>query len=125
LAKNAKLFMDKDTLPLKCVNQSLNILSEFPQLSYVPPHAQVSACHINESFPWNFFNIASQSNPSKGGVGGIIFLSKNHLFSFKDRISHAKNNYRELATLKLILILSLEKGLSHIQILGDSLLVIQ
>jgi ribonuclease HI len=41
------------------------------------------------------------------------------------RINHATNNYNELTALKLVLILALEKGISQIQVLGDSLLVIQ
>jgi ribonuclease HI len=40
-------------------------------------------------------------------------------------IGNETNNYYELLALKLVLLLALEKGISHIQIYGDSLLVIQ
>jgi hypothetical protein len=83
-----------DTLPLKCATQSLNILSDFPKYSSSPPHTRVLVDHINEEFPWDYFDGASQGTPSRGGVGGIIFLSPNHIISFKDRIGQCHKQFQ-------------------------------
>jgi ribonuclease HI len=75
-------------------------------------------------FPRVTFMGPSQSTQSGGGAWGIIFLSPNHTISFKARIRVATNNFIELLVLKLVLIIALEKGLTQIRIMGDSLLVI-
>jgi hypothetical protein len=116
---------DKDTLPFKCTSQSLNILSAFPQISSIPHRARISEVNINKAIPWAFFDGASQGNPQMGGAREIIFLSQNHFLKFKYGIDKAKNNLSELTALKLVPIPALEKGISQIQVLGDSLLVIQ
>jgi hypothetical protein len=122
---NSKLFEDRDTLPLKCVVQSLNILSTFPQFQEKHNIRQPTEEVINKYFPWAFFDGASQGTPPRGGAGGILHLSMFHSISFKDGVGQASNNLCELMALKLVLMLAWEHGVTHIQIFGDSLLVIQ
>jgi ribonuclease HI len=57
--------------------------------------------------------------------GGILYFSHNHFLSFKAGTGRSTNNHNKLTTLKLVLILAIEKGITQIQVLGDSLLVIK
>ena len=57
--------------------------------------------------------------------GGKIFLTQNHSLDFKAGIGPSTNNLSELATLKLTLLLAKEKGLTHLQVMGDSQIVIK
>jgi hypothetical protein len=125
LARNLKLFEGKETLPLKCVIQSLNILNAYPWVEEKQKRHELKEEVINKAIPWAYFDGASQGSPPKGGVGGILYLSSNHCISFKAGIGQESNNYYELMALKLILQLAQEHGVSQIQIFGDSLLVIK
>jgi ribonuclease HI len=58
--------------------------------------------------------------PLEGGAKGIHHLSDCHNISFSIGIGNETNNYYELLALKLVLLLSLEKDISHLQIYGDS-----
>jgi ribonuclease HI len=80
--------------------------------------------HISIDIPWDFFDGAAQGTPSLGGDEGIIFLSEDKSISFSARLNQATNNYIELMALKLTLLLEKEKGISHLNICGDSLLTI-
>jgi ribonuclease HI len=71
------------------------------------------------------FNGSSQGDPPKGGEGVILYFSHNHFLSFKDGTGRPTNNHNKLTSLKLVLILYIEKGITQIQVLGDSLLVIR
>jgi hypothetical protein len=108
LARNLKLFEGKETLPLKCVVQDLNILNAFPQ----PQEKQSSLGHLKEiidmKFHGTYFDGASQGTPPRGGVGGILFLSQNHSLKFKAGIGSETNNFCELMALKLVLKLAQE-----------------
>ena len=59
------------------------------------------------------------------GVGGIIFLSQNYSLSLKAQMIVSTKSFRELWTLKMVLISSLEKQVTHMKILGDCLLTMQ
>jgi hypothetical protein len=56
-------------MPLKCVIQSLNILSTFPQFKEgcISKHSLKEV--INKDLPWDFFYGASQGSPPKVGQG--------------------------------------------------------
>jgi ribonuclease HI len=58
-------------------------------------------------------------------VRGILYLGSNHYILFKVGIGKETNNFYELTTLKLMLQLAQEYGVSQLQIYGNSLLVIQ
>jgi len=80
---------------------------------------------IDTQTPWAFFNGASKGAPLKGGVGGVLYLTRNHTVSFKADNGQSLNNQSELTALKLVLLLAIEKGITRLQVLGYSLLVIQ
>jgi len=54
----------------------------------------------------------------------MLYLSPSHISSFKAKIDLQINNFYELVALKPVLMLAQEKGVTQIQVLGDSLLVI-
>jgi hypothetical protein len=55
-------------MPFKCDIQSLNILSTFPQYKEgcISKHSLEE--EINNEFPWDFFDGASQGFPHKSGA---------------------------------------------------------
>jgi len=75
---------------------------------------------IESHTPWEFFDGSSQGAPTKEGAWGEIFLTQNHSLNFKVGTGPSRNNQSEIATLKLTLLLDKEKGLAHLQVMGDS-----
>lgn len=69
-------------LPLICANNTAAIFNCFPQVDPVVKPRQVEEL-IKEDTPWSFFDGAAQKNPSLGGAGGVIHLSKDIKISFK------------------------------------------
>ena len=55
---------------------------------------------------------------------GILFLNADHYITFKAGLGVGTNNFAELFALKLLISLALKKQIKHIQIFGDSMLVI-
>jgi ribonuclease HI len=107
------------------LHKSLNILRDFPQDLPVHQRAQNIDLIIDTHTPWAFFDGASQGVPPRGGARGGIFLTQNHTLSFKASTGPSTNNQSELSTLKLALLLAKEKWLTHLQIMGDSQIVIK
>jgi hypothetical protein len=106
-------------------HKSLNILRSFPQDLPVHQRAQNIDLIIDTHTPWAFFDGASQGVPPRGGARGGILLTQNHTLSFKASTGPSTNNQSELSTLKLALLLAKEKWLTHLQIMGDSQIVIK
>lgn len=67
---------------------------------------------IDKSGAWAYFDMAAQGEPLIGGAGGITYLTLT-----------GTNSKR--AWVKLILRVEADKGVQKIQIIGDSLLVIE
>lgn len=57
------------------------------------------------------------------GVGGILFLKKDHKICFRTTLGVGTNNWTKLNALRLLMRLAIEKGVDQIQIMGDSKLV--
>jgi len=55
----------------------------------------------------------------------IIFMLDEHSFSFSAGLGHATNNFNEFMALKLTLQLDLEKGITNMNVYGDSMLIIR
>jgi hypothetical protein len=55
VSQELQMFEEKDTLPLQCALQSLNILSAFPQHKDVQITKHISQETINKEMPWDFF----------------------------------------------------------------------
>jgi ribonuclease HI len=71
-----------------------------------------------------FFYGASQHEGLLCGGGAILHLSYSHLFKLKWGLGPGTNNFIELMPLKLLLTFVEEKGISNLQIFGDSMVII-
>jgi ribonuclease HI len=76
---------------------------------------------VDFSYPWAFFDGASQNNYQQGGGGDLLYLFQNHLFKLKMGLGQGTSNYAIDAQ---TLIFAGDKGVRSIQIFGDSLKVI-
>jgi ribonuclease HI len=124
LARNHATFEDLEPSSSRCAYNVLSILDSFPQHD---SHTQPPNClmpTIQKNIPWAFFNGATQGSPTRGGVGGIIYLVEYSTFSFTASLSEATNNFSEFLALKLLVLLAKEKGISQPNIYGDSIFVI-
>jgi hypothetical protein len=79
---------------------------------------------IKTSLPWDFFDAITQDYPSSRVMGGIIHSYVSTSTSFATTLGEASNKFNEFMELKLLIIISKEKGILHINIYGDSMLVI-
>jgi ribonuclease HI len=84
----------------------------------------LSSSIYSEKFPWAFFDGVSKGTPTKGGVEGIIHLDEDTIIFFATSLSEASNNFSEFMVVKLLFLLATERGISHINIYWDSMLVI-
>lgn len=74
MAKNAKLFEDKDTLPLQCVEQSLNIIITLPHKKLNEVSRQIVVEDMDRNIPWAYFDGASQGDPPGEVQGGCCIF---------------------------------------------------
>ena len=75
---------------------------------------------IDKDSPWGYFDGSVAGDPRICGAGGILYLSKEHSFSFSVGFGLGANNYAKLLALKLLIILALKQGVQTLQIFGDS-----
>lgn len=123
LSRNACLFEDRFILPLQSASQSFNIFQSFPQLQAEEAPRQLVEEVIERTGAWLYFDGAAQGDPRISGAGGIVFISDSHVVKLKAGLGRGSNNFAELMALKLSLILAAERGVSRLQVFGDSLLV--
>jgi ribonuclease HI len=79
---------------------------------------------VDLSKPWEFFDGASKNNNLSCGGGDILHLSPDNSFKLKMGMGSETNNFTELMALKLLLLFAREKEVKSLQIVGDSMLVI-
>jgi hypothetical protein len=122
LARNSLIFQEKTIAPQVTAAQSLSIFSHFSQ----NPTKSGPKSHTPEQIyftkPWAYFDGASQNNICGGGF--TLHLTSSHSFHTKLGLGQGTNNHAELLTLKLLLAFAKENDLRHIQIFGDSQIVV-
>lgn len=123
LAQNKVIFQDKWTPPSIVAAQSLGILHFFPRSIEKGGPRILRDIGIDKSFPWAFFDGASQGTPSRCGGGATLHLSCMHLYTLSAGFGLGSNNYVELMALKLLILFAVEKNIKKIQIFGDSLII--
>ena len=67
---------------------------------------------MDDSFPWDFVDGASQDSPRISGARGILHLTSSHSIHFAAGMGAASNNLAEFATFKILLRLSLSYDIS-------------
>ena len=86
----------------------LGLLNSYPMDNIVMNIRLVVNEHIDKSSPWAYFDGSTAGNPQICGVGGILFLTDGHYFTFSAGLGQGTNNYAELLALKLLILLSLQ-----------------
>jgi len=76
---------------------------------------------IHWSKPWAYFDGVAQVELLMGRVGIILHISQSQFIKFKVGIGHGPNTKAELVALNCLLTLTVEFGVSNIQVFGDSL----
>ena len=71
---------------------------------------------------WAFFDGAAQNNMCGGGA--VLYLTESHFFILSMGLGGGTNNSAELMSLKLLLMFAIEKGCTKLNMLGDSMNVI-
>jgi hypothetical protein len=61
------LFLNKGTIPLKCVFHELNILNAYSKIQNKQDDDNSKEVEINKTIPWDLFDGASQEAPPMGG----------------------------------------------------------
>ena len=102
----------------------LGMLSPFTQDKLVVRIRPVVEEVVDKAYPWGYFDGSAAREPKTCGVGGLLFISYEHFFTFKAGLGIGTNNYVELLGLKLLLTLSLDNNFKKLLIFGDSQLVI-
>jgi hypothetical protein len=106
----------------KIATQSLSILSKFPQTKKGPNIQLIQSEILEKSKPWAYFLVAPRNHLCGGGF--VLHLSEILSFHIKLGLGQGTNNYADLLTLKLELLFAKEKELWHLQIFGDSMIVV-
>jgi len=70
----------------------------------------------DKSKPWGYFDGACQGPGSLCGIGICIFFSGKHVISAKANLGSGSNNQSEFTALFYLLKVSLERGITHIQV---------
>ena len=123
-ARNQSYFEDSTLIPSQVSLFSLGLLRYFPQDYLVVNIRTVAVENIDKTYPWGYFDGSAAGVPQICGVGGILYLSDEHFFTFSAGLGLGTNNFAELLALKLLIILALKQGVHTLQIFGDSQLVI-
>jgi ribonuclease HI len=79
---------------------------------------------VDKNVPWDFFDGESHNNGQACGGGVVLFLSYSNLYKLQMGLGSISNNYVELLALKLLILFAREKGVTSLQIYGDSLNVV-
>ena len=122
VARKKAIFQDKTSI-LECTSRLiLEILSHFPQENNPPNPRTINEEQINKSQPWAYFDRTLKDGLCGGGV--ILHLSEQHSFHIQLGLGQGINNYVDILTLNILLTSARERNCTHIQIFGDSMLVI-
>ena len=72
-----------------------------------------------------YFDGASRSNPGPASYGGVIYENGVERYTYKKYIGTTTNNVAEYKALLNGLLLAKEKGITRVEVYGDSKLVIE
>jgi ribonuclease HI len=79
---------------------------------------------VNHSQPWDYFDGASKNDVQNCGGGVVLYLTNTHYFNLTMGLGSGTNNYVELMALKVLLTIFRERGIDTLQLLGDSMVVL-
>ena len=67
-----------------------------------------------------YFDGSTAGDPKIYGVGGMVYISDEHYFSFRAVLGTGTNNFAEICAFKLLLTLAREKHIVKFLLCGDS-----
>lgn len=85
-------------------------------------HRRIEAEVIDHSLPWAYFDGSAQELGCGGGA--ILHLSDTHSFKIQMGLGRGTNNYAEFLTAKFLIQYALHKHCTHLQLFGDSRLIV-
>ena len=122
IARNKAIFQDIISIQEITGVMSVGYYKAYPEHIRVARERRILEVDIDRTSPWAFFDGAAQNNVCGGGV--VLFFAESHFFVISMGLGGGTNNFAELMSLKLLLIFALEKGCNDLNILGDSMNVI-
>ena len=122
MARNGSIFQDKVYIPALTSAQSVGLYKALPMYIRAAEQRRNLAFDLDKAHPWGFFDGAAQNELCVGGA--LLFLTDSHFFIITMGLGVGTNNFAELMSLKLLLIFATEKGVNRMNVLGDSMNVI-
>jgi ribonuclease HI len=80
--------------------------------------------HIDKGKPWGFFNGGNQCEPRICAARDILFINNQYYFHVMYATKDGTNNQAKLYALRVLLKLTVEKGITQLQVYGDSKLIV-
>lgn len=103
---------------------SIGILAHSPQQKDCSPSHFIQLEVINKSLPWGYFDGSTQGTPTIFGRGVVLYLSEQNWISFQEGLGEGTNDFVELRTLSILLSKEIDLGCIYLQVLGDSITII-
>ena len=122
LARNKAIFKETPSTSAITGAMSVGFFNSYPIHIRVVRERRILEVEIDKTTPWAFFDGEAQNNSCGGGV--VLFLTESHFFVLSMGLGGGTNNFAELMSLKLLLMFAVEKGCTALNILGDSMNVI-
>ena len=122
IARNKAIFQDITSIAGITGVMSVGYYKAYPEHIRVARERRILEVDIDRTSPWAYFDGAAQNNVCGGGA--VLFFAESHFFVISMGLGGGTNNFAELMSLKLLLNFALEKGCNDLNILGDSMNVI-
>ena len=124
--RNGIIFINKEIQQPISIAQIINAFHEILDDEHTPTVQTVMPEAINRNQTWAYFDGSTQEQGlGGGGLGGILLhLSDNHYYHVQMGLGVGNNNFAELISLRHLLHFALAHECRHLQIFGDSKIII-
>ena len=102
-SRNQSCFEEIYLTPAQVSCFSLGMMRSLPQDTVLVKIRSIYVELIDKSFAWGYFDGSADGVPKTCGVGGMLYITNEHYFSFKAGLGLGTNNYAELCALKQLL----------------------
>ena len=113
LSKNKALFKDKLGPPWVTSCQEEASIKGYTTVVKQKRNREVSQLTVDKSRSHAFFDGASQSQNSRGGLCFLLFLNDNHVYQFKSHLGEGRNNKGGDNGLFLLTQVGISKGIFY------------
>lgn len=110
--------------PFQCAAQIRSLFSIIKISPKVQKNRSLNHPQIDKSGSWGIFIGVSQRNNNIYDSSGSLYLIETRNFTFMIGLGEDTNNFSELMALKYLMKLAAANGVLHLQVFGDSELVI-